>query len=176
MSSPEAVAERATRTGESDFAEFYRRGAPKVVHLLYAVTGDVDLARDCTQEAFARAWTQWSTVRDADDPLAWVRTVARRIAVSEWRSRVRADRRHRLTAIREPGEPRALGRVEDRIVLLEALSTLSAPIRDCLALFYICDLTVAQIAHETSSAEGTVKARLHRGRTMLAAALEGGRP
>ena len=68
--------------GQDGFDEFYHLNVRKVVHLVYASTGDLTLAQDCTQEAFSRAWQQWSKVSRCDDPLAWVRTVARRLAIS----------------------------------------------------------------------------------------------
>ena len=72
-------------SAEAEFDDFYRSTAQRVVHLVYASTGDLELARDSTQEAFARAWQRWDQVRAADEPGAWVRTVARRIAISAWR-------------------------------------------------------------------------------------------
>jgi RNA polymerase sigma-70 factor (sigma-E family) len=153
--------------GEADFDAFYRGTARRVVHLVYATTGDLTLAQDCTQEAYARAWQQWSTVRTYDDPLAWVRTVARRLAVSAWRRRTgqqRAYQRHGATETTGPP-------TEDRVAVVAALRTLSDPVRETLTLHYIADLSVEQIAHETNTPAGTIKARLHRGRAQLAAAL-----
>ncbi len=40
--------------------------------------------------------------------------------------------------------------------------------RRALVLYYVCDLSVAQIAAETGVPDGTVKARLARGRAALA--------
>ena len=74
--------ERQTDRREDAFDEFYQSSARTVVHLIYASTGDLTLAQDCTQEAFSRAWQQWSKVSAYDDPLAWVRTVARRAVPS----------------------------------------------------------------------------------------------
>ena len=68
-----------------DFDEFYSSSAARVLHAVYAMTGDRAEAQDCVQEAYARAWQRWGTVRGYGDPEAWVRTVARRVAVSRWR-------------------------------------------------------------------------------------------
>ena len=152
---------------EADFDAFYRDTSSRVVHLVYASTGDLGLAQDCTQEAYARAWERWPTVSRADDPLSWVRTVARRLAISAWRknqNRGEAHRRHgETTPIPPPNE--------NRVAVVEALRSLSAPVREVVTLHYIADLTVDQIAHETHTPAGTVKARLHRGRAQLARAL-----
>jgi len=149
------------------FDEFYRASAQRVVHVVYASTGDLELARDSTQEAFARAWQRWDQVSTADEPLAWVRTVARRIAISAWRkdtNRTRAMERH--GPLDGPAGPS-----EDRVAVVAALRRLGDDIRETLALHYLADLSVEEIARQTGSPAGTIKARLHRGRAQLARTL-----
>src|SRR6478735_350071 len=69
----------------ADFDAFYARTAPGMVRALVPFTGDLAEAEDVAQEAYERAWVQWSRVCDCASPEAWVRTVARRLAVSRWR-------------------------------------------------------------------------------------------
>jgi RNA polymerase sigma-70 factor (ECF subfamily) len=45
-------------------------------------------------------------------------------------------------------------------------------VREAVALHYLADLSVDQIAHETNTPAGTIKARLHRGRALLRLALQ----
>jgi RNA polymerase sigma-70 factor (ECF subfamily) len=54
---------------------------------------------------------------------------------------------------------------------VDALRRLPEPQRRALVLHHLCDLPVREVAAETGAAEGTVKARLSRGRTALAALL-----
>jgi RNA polymerase sigma-70 factor (ECF subfamily) len=68
-----------------EFDEFYSRSARRLIGALYAMTGDADEARDVVQEAFVRAWSKRRTLAKVDNPEAWVRTVAWRLAVSRWR-------------------------------------------------------------------------------------------
>lgn len=155
------------REGSSDFDDFYRTAARDVIHLVYGFTGDLTLAQDCTQEAFARAWQRWDAVSAYDDPRAWVRTVARRLAVSSWRKRTneaRAQVRHGPA-----GDP--AGPSEDTVAVVAALRTLTAPVREAVTLYYLGDRSIEQIAAETNTPAGTIKARLHRGRRQLATAL-----
>jgi RNA polymerase sigma-70 factor (sigma-E family) len=155
------------QSAEAEFDAFYRDTSRRVVHLVYGFTGDLTVAQDSTQEAYARAWQQWSTVRTHDDPLAWVRTVARRTAISGWRRKTSQDRAYeRHGAHAATGPP-----TEDRVAVIAALRTLTEPVREAVTLHYIGDLSVDQIAHETNTPAGTVKARLHRGRAQLAQAL-----
>lgn len=155
------------RTGEDAFDEFYQSSARTVVHLIYASTGDLTLAQDCTQEAFSRAWQQWSKVSAYDDPLAWVRTVARRLAISAWRKRTNQSRAY----VRHGAAASTPGPSEDSVAVMTALRTLSGPNREAVTLHYLADLSIEQIAHETNTPAGTIKARLHRGRQQLAQAL-----
>ena len=82
------------------FDEFYRGSRQRLLGFVYVLTGDLAEAQDAVQEAYVRAWQRWSTVGGYDDPEAWVRVVATRIAVSRWRSlrsRARAYLRHGAT-------------------------------------------------------------------------------
>lgn len=152
---------------EPDFDAFYRDTVRRVIHLVYASTGDLTVAQDSTQEAYSRAWQQWSTVSGYDDPLAWVRTVARRLAISAWRRQQSQERAYlRHGAATDTGPP-----TEDRVAVVAALRTLSEPVREAVTMHYIGDLSIDQIAHETDTPAGTIKARLHRGRAQLAQAL-----
>lgn len=116
------------------------------------------------QEAFARAWQRWDTLRSYDAPEAWVRTVAHRLAVSRFRragAGLRAMRRHGLP-------PDAPGSTPDRVALVAALATLPAAQRRAIVLHHVVGLSVEEVAAETGAPSGTVKARLARGRAALA--------
>ena len=155
------------QSDDDEFDAFYRDTSRRVVHLVYAFTGDLTVAQDATQEAYAKAWQQWSTVRTHDDPLAWVRTVARRLAISAWRKRTSQERAYERHGTRDATGPPS----EDRVAVVAALRTLPEPVREAVTLHYIGDLSIEQIAHETNTPAGTIKARLHRGRAQLAQAL-----
>ena len=54
------------------------------------------------------------------------------------------------------------------MAFIDALRKVPGEQRRALVLYYVCDLSVAQIAAETGVPDGTVKARLARGRAALA--------
>jgi RNA polymerase sigma-70 factor (sigma-E family) len=164
---PREEASMDAQSAEAEFDAFYRDTARRVVHLVYGFTGDLTVAQDAAQEAYARAWQQWPTVRTADDPLAWVRTVARRIAISGWRKRTTQERAYQRHGAHDTTGPPS----EDRVAVVAALRELPDPVREAVTMHYIGDLSIDQIAHETNTPAGTVKARLHRGRALLAQAL-----
>ncbi|GAA1970872.1 SigE family RNA polymerase sigma factor [Catenulispora subtropica] len=152
----------------SDFDEVYAATAPRLIGQLYLVTGDLHDAQDCVQEAYARAWTRWDRLtRDGNDPVGWVKTTAYRLAVSRWRhytAGLRAMARHGAPADLPP--PSA-----DAIAVRDALALLPKGMRAALVLYYLGGMRVAEVAEALDVPEGTVKARLSRGRTALAGLL-----
>ncbi|MFC8617276.1 SigE family RNA polymerase sigma factor [Micromonospora purpureochromogenes] len=155
-------------SGEESFDAFYRGSRQRLYDCLYALTGNAAEAQDVVHEAYARAWQRWSTVGEYADPEAWVRTVARRVAVSRWR---RA--RSALNAYRRAGPPQDVpGPNPDSVALVGALAQLPPAQRTALVLHHLVGLPVAEVARETGVPDGTVKARLSRGRRALANLLE----
>ncbi len=151
------------------FDAFYAGAFARVTGQVYAMCGDLAEAQDCVQEAFVRAWDRRHRLEAAASPEAWVRTVAWRLAVSRWR-------RARL-ALRPPDRARALPMTAPEpdaghTDLVRALAQITPDQRRAIVLHHLCDLTVAEVAAETGVAEGTVKARLSRGRQALAALLD----
>ncbi|MFF8293396.1 SigE family RNA polymerase sigma factor [Streptomyces sp. NPDC016309] len=154
---------------EDEFDAFYAGAFPRLVGQLYAVTGDLAEAQDVVQEAFVRAWDKRRALMADGAPEAWVRTVAMRLAVSRWR---RARRWLELMRHSPPPEP-VPGPSPDHTALVEALRGLPEAQRTAVVLHHLCDLSVEEIAKETGSPQGTVKARLSRGRAALARRLAG---
>jgi RNA polymerase sigma-70 factor (ECF subfamily) len=162
----------ATAAGPGSFEEFYASAARRLVTQLYLVTGDVEEARDCVQEAFARAWLRWGELHAGSDPFAWVYTVGYRIAVSRFRRRVTFTRLVRLT----PPPAAMPGPTPEATAVRDALSTLPHPQRAALVLYYYQGLTVEEIAPILGVTPSAVKSRLSRGRAALAPLLADEQP
>ena len=150
------------------FDDFYSASFNKITAQVYAMIGNRDEAQECVQEAFARAWAHRRKLDRAEHPEAWVRTTAYRLAVSRWRRTVRG-RRPVDRAVGLPTETAAPS--EAHVALVAALKQLPEAQRQALVLHHIADLPVQEVAREMGVPEGTVKARLSRGRTALAALL-----
>ena len=145
---------------DDDFGEFYRANYGRVVAMATAMLGDRREAEDVAQEAFARALARWSRLRRYDQPGAWVRTVALRLAIDSAR-RVRRGVRATvaLAAQRRPDDPEPADALPFT-ALGAALRTLPLRERHVIVLHYLADLPVAEIARECGLPSGTVKARL----------------
>ena len=144
------------------YAASYRR----LLGQLIGVTGSVAEAEDVVQEAFVRGLDHPARLLGADNPEAWLRTVAVNLARSRWR------RAQRLVGL----APRLLEQPFDadtdgNLALLQALRRLPAGQREVIALHHLADLTVSQVGETLGLPTGTVKARLSRGRAALATLL-----
>jgi RNA polymerase sigma-70 factor, ECF subfamily len=154
------------RDAES-FDEFYRGTSARLLRFGYAVVGDPTEAQDLAQETYTRAWQHWRKVAGHPNPEAWLRLVLTRLAADRWR-RVRGW--HGVVA--RHGPPTTVGPPsEDSVLLVAALRQLPMAQRQALALHYLFDLPVAEVARETGVPEGTVKSWLSRGRAGLATIL-----
>jgi RNA polymerase sigma-70 factor (ECF subfamily) len=149
---------------EDEYRAFYAAAFPRLVGQVYLMTGDLGEAQDAVQEAFVRAWGRRRRFADGDQPDAWIRTVARRLAVSRWRSArsARAAWRRYAAATAHVAPPGV-----DKPLIVSALQRLPEEQRRAIVLHHLCDLPVEQVATETGAPVGTVKARLARGRATL---------
>ncbi len=154
-----------------EFDDFYAASHQRLTAQVYAMIGDRDEAQECVQEAFVRAWAHRGKLDRAEHPEAWVRTTAYRLAVSRWRRTMRA-RRPADRALSLPTQ--ASAPTETHVALVEALKQLPEAQRQALVLHHIADLPVHEVAREIGAPEGTVKARLSRGRAALALLLADG--
>lgn len=152
------------RSAERDFTAFYDATWGRTVACAYALTGELAAAEDLAQEAYSRAWPRWRSLQEYDDPGAWVRQVVTRLAVSRWRRARTAlsflqSNRHVETA-----PPPS----ETTVALVAALRRLPEAQRRALVLHHLAELPVTEVARIEHCPEGTVKARLSRGRAALA--------
>ena len=149
---------------EGDFAEFYAATWPRTLAVVYALTGDRGAAEELAQEAYVKAWSHWGRVSTYDQPGAWVRQVATRLAVSRWRrSKVAATwlSRNRRPDTAPPPD-------ETTTALVQALQQIPEAQRRAIVLHHLADLPVDAVARIEHCPTGTVKARLSRGRAALA--------
>lgn len=164
-----AMDEVAAPTATLEFDAYYSRVYGRVLTVSLAVTGDRRSAEDLTQEAFLAALEQWDRVSGLDEPIAWVCRVVVNRSVSLVRRRI--------------VEARSLARLRGRrhldlelpsssVEFWEAVRRLPRRQREVVALFYVADLPVTEVADAIGCAEGTVKAHLHAARRSLATELE----
>jgi RNA polymerase sigma-70 factor (ECF subfamily) len=148
------------------YSAHYRR----LVAALYGLTGDYSDAQDLVQEAYARALARPRQFLDVADPEAWLRTVAINLARTRFRRRRLFDTLVRTGRVARPPES-VPGLDPNRVALIAALQQLSRPTRETIVLHHLADMSVHEVAETLGVPVGTVKARLSRGRAMLATLL-----
>lgn len=148
------------------FERFYREERPRVLAACVALVGQLDLAREATDEAFARACARWPRVQAMGSPGGWVQTVAL--------NQLRRSLRRRPTALTGVDEKVALDEyaLPDR-ALWAAVAALPERQRTAVVLRYVHDLPAEQIAAAMGIAVGTVGPTLTAAQRRLRAALDG---
>lgn len=148
---------------------------PALLRHAVRLTGEAELARDTLQDAWIDILRGLGGLADAAAFPAWAyRIVTRKSAAS-----VRGLQRRRQTGAalaaepvaEDPGE-RTAEALADRGPLARALADLPVEQRHAMALFYIDDFTVAEIAVALNCPVGTIKTRLMHGRRKMRTALE----
>lgn len=157
----------------------YRDDAARILGAVARTTGDLLLAEDAMQEAFARALAEAANGREPDNPAAWITTVARRVAVDALRREQTAARAIPAVAAETVRAEQARGQDERgeetvftgderlELILLVAHPELSPEARVALALRFVCGVSTARIADAFLVSEPTMAARLTRAKKRL---------
>jgi len=172
------------KAGDVDaFEHVYRREVGRVYALCLRLTADAVRAREVTQSVFIRAWDRLESFRGDSQLSSWLH----RIAVNEVLVEARTDRRRRARVVlandRSDDEAGALSDApneigitlpedtDTRIDLERAISALPPGARTVFVLHDIEGYRHEEISRMTGSAEGTLRAQLHRARKLLVEAL-----
>jgi RNA polymerase sigma-70 factor (sigma-E family) len=142
------------RGREQEFTEFFSACAPGLRRTAYLVVHDWHLAEDLTQQGMAKLYVAWPRTR-ADTRVAY----ARRIVVNECLTYLRR-RRPETATDQLPETPTRDG--EAALDLPVALALLPPRQRAIIALRFLDDLPVAEVASLLDVAEGTVKSQTAR--------------
>lgn len=155
-----------------DLAAFERivlRWQSPLLNLAYRFCRDRGRAEEMAQEAFLRAYRALGSWRGDAAFSTWLFALATNLYRSELR-RI-PPRMLSIDAITEPGDPRVadpLRLAEDRDrAVRRAVFALPPKYREALTLFYFHGMEVSAAARSLGLPEGTLKARLSRGRELL---------
>ena len=153
-----------------DYTTFFRREVRSLIALAAAIAG-ADRAEEIAQEALLRAYREWDRISRYDKPGAWARRVTINLATSS-----RRRRSSERGALERAGSRRQLDvpspDVDEFWSLVRQLPKRQAA---AVALHYLEDLSVADIADALGCTESTAKAHLHQARRTLATQLRAAR-
>lgn len=156
--------ETSTGVGERSFDAFFRAEYVRLAALATALCGDREDGRDIAQEALARTFRSWPDVSALDRPGVWTRKVIVNLVRDRARHRGVEDRRLRELAGRTAATSNA---APFDVEFWSAVGTLPTRQRTAVALFYVGDRSVHEVAEVMGVSEGSVKTTLHQARTRL---------
>lgn len=162
-------------------AEAFRQESGRIVAALIRITGDWDLAEECTQDAFAEALRTWPETGLPRRPGAWLTTVARNRAYDRLRrATTEAAKLRQIAVLTDLAGPAGAdadldtdggsGICDDRLCLMFTCCHPALPLeaRVALALRTLTGLTTAEIARAFLLSEQTMAKRLVRAKRKIA--------
>ena len=167
----------AALTGDQvALARLVARWHPRLLRHAWRLLGDAERAKDRVQEAWIEILRGLGRLDDVAAFPAWAYRITTRRCQREF-----GRQRHDVLPLDEEGmdygeaEPQddAMAVAADVSKVMDAIDTLPGAQRAALWLFYIDELSVAEIAIATDVPPGTVKTRLMHARRNLRARLEG---
>lgn len=152
-------------------AEAHRREWARVLAGTVQLTRDLDLAEECTQDAYAQALLTWPRTGVPDRPGAWLTSVARNRARDVLR-RESLFRRTMPLLVAEDKNAEDAGLDDDwlRLVFTCCHPALAREAQVALTLRLVCGLTTAEVARAFLVPEATMAARITRAKKKIATA------
>ena len=139
---------------DREFSEFFAARGPALRRTAYVIVRDWHLAEDVTQQAFSKLYVAWPRVR-TETREAYARKAIVNTALSE-------VRRHRDRPVADVPDTVAPPISEPPLDVEEALGLLPGRQRAIVALRFLDDQPVAEVARVLGIAEGTVKSQTAR--------------
>ena len=157
-------------------ADVFRREYARAVAVLVRRLGDIDLAEEAVQEAFAVAVDRWPQAGLPPSPAGWIITTAGNRAVDRLRREAVREDRHAQAALLHPAageppeEPAEEGPVGDdrlRLIFTCCHPALAAEARVALTLRLLGGLSTTEIARAFLVPEATMAQRLVRAKRKI---------
>ena len=148
-----------------DVEQVFRQEYGRAVAVLTRTFGDIDLAEEAVQEAFAAAVQRWPSTGVPPSPAGWIITTARNKTIDRLRREARRDERHAHAAIlaaRDEAEEDPVGDERLRLIFTCCHPAIAPASQVALTLRLLGGLTTAEIARAFLVSEATMAQRLVR--------------
>ncbi len=154
-----------------DIERVFRAEHGRAVAVLVRVFGDIDVAEEAVQDAFAVAVERWPANGLPPSPQGWIVTTAKNRAIDRLRREASREDRHAQAALLHArDEPLEEGAVQDdrlRLIFTCCHPALALPARVALTLRLLGGLTTAEIARAFLVPEATMAQRLVRAKAKI---------
>jgi RNA polymerase sigma-70 factor (ECF subfamily) len=154
-----------TAASTSEIERVFHEEYGRAVAVLVRHVGDIDLAEEAVQDAFAAALQRWPVTGVPPSPAGWIITTARNRAIDRLRREASRQDRHEQAALLQSGEPAEEGPVDDdrlRLIFTCCHPALNIGAQVALTLRLLGGLTTAEIARAFLVSESTMAQRLVR--------------
>jgi RNA polymerase sigma-70 factor (ECF subfamily) len=155
----------------ADIERVFREEYGRAVAVLTRVFGDIDIAEDAVQDAFAEAVRRWPEAGLPPSPAGWIITTARNRAIDRLRREAARANKHAQAALLHAREqPLQEGPVRDerlRLIFTCCHPALGTAAQVALTLRLLGGLTTAEIAHAFLVPEPTMAQRLVRAKAKI---------
>jgi RNA polymerase sigma-70 factor (ECF subfamily) len=155
----------------ADLERIFRDESGRCIAILVCVFGDIDIAEDAVQEAFAVAAQRWPAAGVPPNPGGWIVTTARNKALDRLRRESsRPGREAQAALLHADAEAPEVGAVQDdrlRLIFTCCHPALSAEAQLALTLRLIAGLQTPEIARAFLVPEATVAQRLVRAKRKI---------
>jgi len=159
--------ERAQRGDHDAFANLVDPAIARLDAAARLILRDRELARDAVQEALIRAWRDVRGLRDLERFDAWLYRLTVNACLDIARRRRRRAMEVTIDSLQLPGQVDLAGELVQHETVNEALGTLDPRHRAVVALHFLLDLPLREVAEVLGIPLGTAKSRLHHSiRTM----------
>lgn len=148
---------------EPTFEHFAVRAMPSLLRSARVLTGNEHDAADLVQDTLVRVGTRWSRIDAESSPLGYNHTVLARLNID----RLRRLRRELIRATTQDSATRDQPYEGLDPWMIDAWRSLTANERTCVALRYLDDMDVADIAARLGCTSSTVRSHISRGLARL---------
>lgn len=168
-----ADARRVLAGDVAAFGSIVRRWQARLINLAWRFSRDRTSAEDMAQEAFVKAFRALHTFRGESAFSTWLTAIAINVYRSWLRDRAPlpvAQANEQILMRASSHAPDALAglQADERAeAVRQAVLTLPPRYREPIVLYYFQERDVSETARILGIPEGTLKARLHRGRELL---------
>ena len=156
---------------QGEIERVFRAEYGRAVAVLVRVLGDIDLAEESVQDAFAEALRRWPSSGPPPSPVGWIITTAKNRASDRLRREASREDRHAQAALMlARDEPEEEGAVPDdrlRLIFTCCHPALAPGVQVALTLRLLGGLTTAEIARAFLTPEPTMAQRLVRAKAKI---------
>jgi RNA polymerase sigma-70 factor (ECF subfamily) len=155
----------------TDVERVFREEYGRAVAVLVRVFGDIGVAEEAVQDAFATALERWPETGPPPSPAGWIITTARHRAIDRLRREAKRDDRHAQAALLHARDtPPEEGPVRDdrlRLIFTCCHPALAEGVQVALTLRLLGGLTTVEIARAFRVPEPTMAQRLVRAKAKI---------